>query len=362
MSREEPAEEELFEEELYAWERPGFHPVISEIPKDCNTVTIALNGKYDSDLDWKKEKEQAEQYITEGFFLFWKLDLGLFDQLKQPLGHQGQFLTISLAIQHFREQIWEKYKEFSLGISIYEGGINFYDFVRWEEMEQTSLSDWLSRGYNSIAQLNADCGLSLKDFSQAVPETLMQTEHGRQLLRFFALELINQYLDFVIEFLPERLPCYLLLDAELAASRTELARLLSGQRFELFRLAIKNNLLPSRHLTWSQNIIYQETNTEIVELGVCLPDISKIDKKSHEGFEKLFFELKQPYKLISEEHLVTEWDNIEFLFVVPASITSEGRRKLQGFCAAGGTVVTIAEGSLGLAYEMSYSDWLKALQ
>lgn len=63
------------------------------------------------------------------------------------------------------------------------------------------------------------------------------------------------------------------------------------------------------------------------------------------------------FRLIPEAFLTVQWDGLDFLIVEPSGITSAGKRMLQGFCAAGGTVVALGT-RLGLRQELLFSEWL----
>jgi hypothetical protein len=63
------------------------------------------------------------------------------------------------------------------------------------------------------------------------------------------------------------------------------------------------------------------------------------------------------FKLIAESQLTSQWDGLDYLLYSPTGLSTQGKRKLQGFCAAGGTVVSTGA-LLGLPYEMGLMDWL----
>ncbi len=64
------------------------------------------------------------------------------------------------------------------------------------------------------------------------------------------------------------------------------------------------------------------------------------------------------YRLVSEQQLVADWDGLDYLIVSEKSITPLGKRKLLGFCAAGGTIVTICGEPVNVPHETSLSSWL----
>ncbi len=61
------------------------------------------------------------------------------------------------------------------------------------------------------------------------------------------------------------------------------------------------------------------------------------------------------YRIIPETYLTTEWHGLDYLIVDPDSLSSQGFRKLQGFCAAGGTIVSLGK-IMGLPYEILFDE------
>ena len=45
------------------------------------------------------------------------------------------------------------------------------------------------------------------------------------------------------------------------------------------------------------------------------------------------------YRLIAEDHLIRDWDGLDYLIIDPDSVSKFGMRKIMGFQAAGGTVL-----------------------
>ena len=87
-------------------------------------------------------------------------------------------------------------------------------------------------------------------------------------------------------------------------------------------------------------------------LGVCLP--TEVLKSEREAFLESLDGVD--YRMVSETFLSEEWDGLDTI-VVMQPISASGRRKLMGFCAAGGVVATFGE-RLGLSNEISGSEWL----
>ena len=115
MEREHHSHEEEIEEEL-SEQRLDFSPRIYEgewqesMPMGFDAVTIHLDGRMQSDLNWKRAKELASQAVEKGYTLMWNMQMGLFQELSQPLVHQAQFLSLTLALEYFRDSLWKEFK------------------------------------------------------------------------------------------------------------------------------------------------------------------------------------------------------------------------------------------------------------
>lgn len=353
--------EELIEEEIL-WDRPHyffkghlFFPQIadevqslSEVPAECNAVMIKLDGKTQADLSWKKEQALAKQCVEAGYAIFWEIDLGLFHRLPLPLDNQGQFLALTLALEHFRDTLWKEFKHKTLGLSIFRGALDFSANFSWDVQQIDNLKNWLKELFHDEAQFEQETGLPLKSFHEAEPEYLSQNDHANQLKRLFCRDAAVEYLSLLATRLPDALPCYLFLDAESFDNPLWEAQLLNPERFDLLNLSLKHTTLP-----WDPLL---QRGRDPVKVGLCLPPMDMYRAENFAGLQKaLEFLLKKaiPFKIIAESHLITCWDGLDYLIYVPGGLSPQGKRKLQGFCAAGGTVVTLGQ-SLGLANEISF--------
>src|SRR5436853_6416534 len=110
MSREE------IEEEFVLETSPERQPRIFEgnwyesIPSGFDAVMIDLDGRLQSDLDWKKARSQAHQAVERGYSVLWNMNMGLFGELLHLLTSQSQFLSLTIALEHFRDSLWKEFK------------------------------------------------------------------------------------------------------------------------------------------------------------------------------------------------------------------------------------------------------------
>lgn len=351
----------------YIFESPSLQ---SPIPPGFNTVKIELDGQLKADLAWKQEREKALRLIEQGYFIFWDMKLGLFSNLTLPLPHQTQYLSLGLSLEHFRDTLWKEFKYKSLGLGVYRGPLDFSVGFPWDDQQLSNLQGWLQDRFSDLTTFKQETGLSLTGFKESTPSLLTQSEGGRQLIRLFCRDAAVEYLGLLTSSLPDGLPRYLQLDARSIQNPLWQVQLLHGERFDRFQLVVKGANIPVPALGWGHSSMYgllgelfhpTAPSPLPVKVGVCLPLMELVDSHSYRGLKEGLEALLSgniPFRLIPETFLTTEWDGLDYLLYMPTGLGPQGKRKLQGFCAAGGTVVTVGK-KLGLPQEIFLSDFLE---
>ncbi len=122
------------------------------------------------------------------------------------------------------------------------------------------------------------------------------------------------------------------------------AQYLNQEKFPQLHLAVKGGAHRQAVLSIESYIVPAS-----VDIGVCFPSsfqsASRLKKALH-TLEKNKIE----YRVIPETYLTTEWHGLDYLIVDPDLLSSQGFRKLQGFCGAGRTIVSLGK-IMGLPYE-----------
>lgn len=117
-----------------------------------------------------------------------------------------------------------------------------------------------------------------------------------------------------------------------------LARKLSQEYFPNLKVALCGAQCPITPYRWD------ETGVSYRDLGVraiCLPLERVWTKVLLADFERFLTDFPMPYKILSELYLTEMWDGLDEILYHPEAITAEGKRKLQGFAAAGGEVTAM---------------------
>ncbi len=339
------------------------------IPKGFNAVKIRIDGGLKSDLSWKEEIETASKYAEQGVKIFWALDLGIYSGLRNPLTHTAQFMSLKLSVEHFRDKLWNQFQEQTIGVSLYQGSADFSQGYIWDKEQESNLQGWLEDRFTDIHTLNGDLSSEFLQFSHVTHQGLSENKIGLQLLQLYCRDVAAEYLDLLANKLPEELAAFLLLDCTPFNDPVHLANILSKDHFPHLILATKGNLLSFKEFSWG-DMHYQtgflgtippsSPDKTPAKSAVCLPSLSFFKPSNYKNLRTVFESLvqrKSRFKVIPEEKLTEEWGGLDYLIVSPLDLTSQGKRMLMGFCAAGGTIVNVGH-PMDLPYEISFEDYL----
>ena len=320
-----------------------------------DAVVIPLDGRLQADLKWDEARRKASQAIENGYDILWSLDLALFSGLAQPLVNQQQFLTLSLSIEHFRDTLWQEFKAKTMGLSLFRGPADFSkDFV-WDLDQEHNFKSWLD-----------------ENARQTEPASRPDKEE-RPWKRLFCRDVAVEYLLLLAASIPDTLPVFLFLDCSaFDVSLAEEVQYFNPERFNRFQLVLKKCQLPHKAMGWGSPTCLGYCGTDsldlpmvpVIDVGICVPPMKYIQSEHYQGFQSVLESLQKlsiPYKLIAENSLTAEWDGLDYLLFNPSSLTLEGKRKLQGFCAAGGMAVSTGP-LIGLSQELPVEEWLHACE
>lgn len=310
-----------------------------------HTMTIALDGGLKSNLDWRQAKESALSHIKEGRQILWELQLGLFDRLVYPFSHQSQFLSLSLSIDHFKAEIWSSFSASSKGVSLYTGPADYRYSFPWDEIQYHNMREWLREAFPAVAVLGQEIGMELKSFTDITPALLKTSSPGRRLLSLFCRDACVEYLNLLAANISDEIPLFAKLSCSDIEDPAFLAQLTTAEKYQ--RLG---------------RILSRDPTSADAKVAICLPPCRMVSSVAIAGLTAAMQVLEArsiPYKIIPEAFLITEWDELDSLLVCPKGLGSQGLRKLQGFCAAGGQIVTVGNERLGLPEERSFDEWVK---
>ena len=313
------------------WEYPHFlvddlpcFPVITEsLDEVCHAVTIPVDAGTKSGLNWKLAYERAEQLIAQGKFILWDLRLGLFDQLCFPLSHQSQFLTLGLGIDHFIDKLWKSFHNHSLGVVLYRGTAGFTEVLPRDEL--------LSQRYdNCSGDCSGDCSGKNDD-------------RASNAYALFCRNVAVDYLHLLCDRFSNAVPLFALLDFFGIESPMKQA-LLSDRGVWSPISPIIAGAKAHEMLRWEVDTgaITTDDSAHLPPVAVCVPDSTDTTPSNSSALDAAMQRLNTDnicYRLIPENLLIVEWEGLDELVVDSKLLDHQGLRKLQGFVAAGGTVI-----------------------
>ncbi len=284
-----------------------------------NILTIYLDARLNATLDFQKEKELAREAVLNGSRLIFEIDFGLFSNLTKSLSHSSQCLSFKLSLDHFKNFIFEEFQDHIEEICLYKGLLNFSNDALFDDELLLNFKEWQKERAINVDDI----------WSRAL----------------FCRDVFVEYLQIITENMPDSMLFSLWLGCKTVTDPLFYALLTQREVYQRLHLKLIDN--PHAHDTSSR-------------FAICLPSKDIVSKSDYEGLEpvfQLFQENNASYRLIPESMLITEWDLVDYLFVLSHTIKQKGKRKLQGFAAAGGIVVAIGE-KIGIDGEISFPEFL----
>lgn len=310
---------QIFIPKIYSLERGEV------VPKNFNTVSIKVDGRVKSDLDWSHVLEKARKYAHQNYQLYFVLDLGLFQHLERSLINQTQLLSLILSIEHFQDSIWKELKNHIVGVCLYEGSADFSSEIHWDEHLNANYLEWGHHHYQSNFDPN---------------DLFIKSLFCRNLAADYLIQLANRMPDGLETFIKLKLLPYFSITQELLLTHRE--------KFDSIHLLIEGSKLKT---------------SDQATIGICLPAAQKIQFSDYQNVERVIKFLQEEdlsFKIIPERYLISEWDELDYLIIDSDGIENQTFRKLQGFAAAGGTVVHLGP-ALNLSQEISEEQFLNQL-
>ena len=260
------------------------------VPEGFTSACVHVDARPASSLNWTKETQDAESLIKNGYRICFELDFGLFGPGFKGIANQGQFQTIVLAIDEFRNRLLERFQDHVEAVILYRSSSPF----------------------------------------SSIEERDIQMD----------------YLDLLRQELPDNLITLLLFDCTSLQEPFEFARIFSPDRFSQFTLALTNASLLLSSAAWNKgNALLGYIGTDLSQnkpqkcsKALLLPRFSS----NANSMKPLLYSLianNERFKIISEDNLTLEWDGLDVLYVQKACLEATTLRMIDGFIAAGGVVI-----------------------
>lgn len=311
-------------------------PIPESIPKGFDTYLLQVNGTQDSSLDFSDVKKKAKDLVSQGIKILWDIDLGLFDRLKFPIENEAQEKALALSLIHFQETLYKEFIDESVGVSLYKGTADFARIFPWSSFQEELFDEW--------------------------KETLGQTD---LLPQYYASKVCINAIVQLAKTLSDTLEPFVLLDAS-SVDPSLCYQALSKEHFVHIQVAMKAKPYIVRDFDWQEswgldgfigdNIAdnMDKKNSYSPRIAVVFPKSDIIEKErlnSLQGICSTLLKKNIPFLAIAESRLTADWDGLDTLVVDKNHLSSQGKRKLMGFLAAGGLHISL-NGSLGLKSEV----------
>lgn len=262
-------------------------------------MKIILPCKTTDDLRWKSILEPLSPVDR----VLWEFDLGI-NAPYFPIEDEMKFSSLKLSLAQFSKEVWPLFSERSMGAVLYRGSADFASFFLWSELQE---ENWLS-------------------WKKMRPDA-----NEAHLRRLFCADVFAHYFQMLSHSLPDELPLTLCFETQGCGTLAEKRQLLSRERFEHFHLV---------------------TEVSDASFAVCMPEEGRCSEAVLAKLDHFFETCSLPYRVIEEAFLTESWEGVDLLYVISEAVTTQGKRKLMGFCAAGGKVIVDGV-SLGLSNEVS---------
>jgi len=274
-------------------------PFYPDFSASGDTILVDLACEPNSDLNWTLPSTSKK--------ILWNFQFGL-ESPFFPLTDEFRFQALAASCRHFSETVWPTYKDQTIGGILYRGSADFFSHFLWNDLQKANQEEWQER------------------FPTAHPQ-------------LFSADAFASYFQLLAHLLPDELPLVLCMDIRYLPSLARSLNLVSRERFEHFLLAIRGEKWPQDAYLWDENSL--TFHSREASIGLCFPQSASFTEEKFFEFDKILLDLyesNQPFRVVFEEFLTEQWENLDEILILPNSLSSIGQRKLKGFEAAGGKV------------------------
>ncbi len=287
-----------------------FYPFVldEKVPLDqaADAAFVLLPCRKDSDLNWNDAIARAHACQASGKLILWYFDFGL-EELSSLWDGETTFLSYTVAIDAFVQEIWPRFNKQTLGVCVYRGKVGLMRF------DPLDFNRWAT------------------DLHIEAPSPLHQ--------QLFTCEILSQLLHRLISFFPESALPIACIDMECCLSPALQALMVAKLRLEHLSLFLKGARIPLSRFHWEESGGLSSVKDEEPQVAVCIPE----NFNCHALLDALFTYLQMnhaKFRMISEARLTEEWNGINTLIAISDLMSPLGKRKLKGFEAAGGEVIS----------------------
>ena len=211
--------------------------------------------------------------------------------------------------------------------------------------------------FHSVATLNALRKGTMRFIDDHLPHYLKKTlgvclYQGS--LTACSVEALAAYLQQLAALFPDHVPLFACFEIKNITSPSQIAQLISPDYFPYLHIGLADCHYPIGVLR-SCNEGWVGRSFQNASLGVVVP------LEENDTIDQWINRLQRDgiaCRILYESHMSEQWDELDHLILFSAALSEQGRRKTQGFIAAGGTAVVVGP-QLGLAREITIDAYLR---
>ncbi|MEI8300056.1 MAG: hypothetical protein WCG10_00390 [Chlamydiota bacterium] len=337
------------------------HEVLYD-PKVHHGCSLFVDLSLSSPLIFKETLEKAHSIQSQGGLIFWNLHFDFLEAL-HFYHFEGLFNASAHGLKVFSEKVLSVFGNCTVGCSVFQGSCDFASLFSWKKAHYQGFIEWLVDTYKTPAILFETTVeksfLFHAKFEELSLEILEVTPFGQHIKNVYSATILAGYLHRLAAVLPEDVLTFVCLDARGVAHEAYLYQLLSKERFAHLNLAIKGSKIPIGVLTWDQG--FKSSIKTKASVGICFPNDPYCIASTLNKLKKCFLDLSKrsiAYRIIPEFLMTESWDGLDEVIFIKDSLSAQGKRILQGFSIAGGSLVYLDQ-PIGLDPECSYQKFLE---
>lgn len=337
------------------------HDVLYD-PKVHHGCSLFVDLSLSSPLHFKEVLEKATYIQSQGGLIFWNLQFDFLEDLRS-YHFEGLFNAYAHGLKIFSQQVLSAFANSTVGCSLFQGLCDFASLFSFEKAHYQGFIDWLTDIYKTPSILfettSEESFLSHAKFEELSVAILEVTPFGQHVKNVYSASILASYLHRLAAVLPEDILAFVCLDARGISHTAYLYQLLSKERFAHLHLAIKDSPIPVGVLAWDQG--FKSSIKPKASLGICFPNDPSCRATVLNRLKKCFSDLDKistAYRIIPEFLMTESWDDLDDLVFLKEALSAQGKRILQGFSIAGGSLVYLDQ-PIGLEPECSYAEFLE---
>lgn len=308
-----------------------------------DAVNIIIDASPESDLKWPQLEGEIQAVLDLGAKLSFEFHFGLKERNFIFQDRIGLF-SRKVALGHFTDKFYSRYEKDTVNATLYRGSIDFSALISKHEETKENFFSWLK-------------------------ETFQTTDPSRQQLDIFSTNLLMEYLHLLGAGMADSLHLMALLQFRGDKRPSEIAELLSRERFPHISPAVRNSPIPFEGYNWGEGSfgIKGVISTSVISkpdvseptIGVIIPEEGKVDYERLDGIIKDLNQAGKAFSIFPECLTTESWFGLDEIIAISDVLSEEGVRMLRGFNAAGGRAVIDGERIPLLESQISYPDFKK---